>query len=740
MILATACLVGFTLVQAQDRVVDSLELRLKQVKDTTRFRVYAELFEATNRSNYEKALGYARQAYNLAESLGDSVKIVEGGRMMAYSLDDLGRYAEVVKTLNHVIGIANRNQTKYPRLKSRLKSLYNNVAIAYMHRGNYDSSLYFHFKSLEIREQENDKRGIGTAKNNIGLVYFKLRNHTKALEYYEQALLIKREINDNNNLDKVLINIGLCFNELNKPKEAIRSCTDALNLCGNNCSDASIKEATHSLGIANLNLGNVEVARNHFARSLEISKRYGDMRFQIENLLGLAISYRMQSDYETATRYLNEANVLAEDFGNAELRINVYKESFITYNMIADLAQTSAFQRKYIQLKDSIYSADLLRNLATIQTNYEQRENLKTIRLINENIRLKDEQIKRQRIQYVFIVLVTVLIASLAGVLVWANRRQQRQNRALSEAKKTIEKQNTELTRANEELDRRVREKTIDLIDANMQLVDVNEELDNYIYRTAHDLRGPLVTLKGVCNVAFLDVKDPLAIEYLKRLDVTADKLNTILTRLLMVSQINHSTIRTEKISFEKVVNNVLTKFNELPLRFKIEFKIEEGTDLESDEAFVTMILENLVANAIKFFNTSERIQPYVKVVVAPYDQDHVMISVEDNGIGIRLEDRERVFHLFVRASERSETGGIGLYLTKLSAHKLGGEVFLMETSERGTKFLVLLPKDIEPILLKRTDEERDRILVKEERLKSAKATGGTDALERYYSSKHRRK
>jgi signal transduction histidine kinase/Tfp pilus assembly protein PilF len=720
--------------------IDSLEIQLKLSSGSSRYEILVALFSATNRDNYELALQYATQAYGIAESIGDSVKIVESGRMMAYSLDDLGQYREVIKILNRVIKIASRNQNEFPELKSRLKSLYNNLAIAYMHRGTYDSSLLYHFKSLEIREQENDRKAIGTAKNNIGLVYFKLRNHEKAREYYEQSLEIKTELGDKVDLEKILINLGLCYNELNRSEEAIKSFNNAISRCSNNCSDELIKESSFGLGTAYLKLENFSEARKNFLNSLNISKSQGDLRYQVESLLGLAKLERLQNDFIASVSMLEEANKLVVNTGNVELLLSAYKESFTTYNLISNFEKAASFQTRYISLRDSIYSSTLIRNLATVQTNYEQRENLKTIQLINENIKLKDEQIEKQRLQYIFIVLVTVLIASLAGVLVWANRRQQKHNNALSEAKRIIERQNKELTKTNEELDNRVREKTIDLVDSNTMLQDVNEELDNYIYRTAHDIRGPLVTLKGVCNVAQMDVKDPLALDYLKRLDLTAEKLNSILTRLLMVSQINHAMLVTRPVNFDLIMQEVLRKFKQLPSRMKIEYSQVDNVVLNSDPDLVTIVLENLVSNAIKFYNTSDRINPFIKIEVGKYDADHVMMSVEDNGIGIEAKDRDQVFHLFVRASERSETGGIGLYLTKLSAHKLGGEIFLMHTTEKGSKFLVLFPSDLQPILAKRDEDERDRLKVKEMRDRAATETGGTDALERYYSSRRRSK
>jgi len=725
--------------QGVEQKRDSLEQLLLNAKDTTRYSVLIQL-HFINRPDFQKALDYAKLAYDQAEALGDSVKIVESGRMMAYSLDDLGRNDEVIEMLNNVLAIAKRNMIRYPALKPQIKFILNNAGIAYMYKGNYDSALSYHFKSLVLREEEGDRRATGNSHNNVGLVYFKLRNYQRSLDHYLQALSIKEELKDNADIERILTNIGLCYNQLKMPDDAIQSVKQALNSCGDNCSQSVLKEANFVFGIGYLDNNDLENATKHLNISLEFAKEQKDTRYWIENLIGLSKIENRRRNYSVSLIHLNEANALAQGSGFVELLLDIYKESFKNYRLTDDFKNEALFQTRYIELKDSIYSENLLKNLATIQTNYEERENIKTIKLINENIKLKDEQIKRQQEQYLFIVLVTVLIGSLAGVLVWANRRQQKHNTALSEAKRIIEKQNTELIRSNEVLDQRVREKTIDLVDSNTMLLDVNEELDNYIYRTAHDIRGPLVTLKGICNVAQMDVKDVLALDYFKRLDYTAERLNIILTRLLIVSRINHAILAVRPVNFDEIMQEILKKIKQLPPRFKIEYHQAANVVLNSDPDMVAIVLENLISNSIKFYNTSDRIDPFVKIEIGNYDADHIMVTVEDNGIGIGPTDRDQVFHLFVRASERSETGGIGLYLTKLSAHKLGGEIFLMDSSDKGTKFLVLFPANLQPILTKREQDEQDRLRVKEMREKAASESSGTDALERYYSSRRRSK
>ena len=104
-------------------------------------------------------------------------------------------------------------------------------------------------------------------------------------------------------------------------------------------------------------------------------------------------------------------------------------------------------------------------------------------------------------------------------------------------------------------------------------------------------------------------------------------------------------------------------------------------------------ILENLLDNAIKFSNTSDRYASFARIIVASNKLvDGVSIRIIDNGVGIQDSIHKEIFRMFSRASERSETGGIGLYIVKTAAIKLGGRVALMKNLEGFTEFYVELP------------------------------------------------
>lgn len=129
------------------------------------------------------------------------------------------------------------------------------------------------------------------------------------------------------------------------------------------------------------------------------------------------------------------------------------------------------------------------------------------------------------------------------------------------------------------------------------------------------------------------------------------------------------------------------------------------------------IILENLIDNAIKFHNNSERVDPFVRIEIG-YEGEWVAVKVIDNGIGIDKESKDKIFQLFVRATERSDTGGIGLYLSQLATLKLGGDIHVTKSEEGYTVFKVLFPQDLTPIIEKRREEELKKEKQKQKVLK----------------------
>jgi signal transduction histidine kinase len=204
----------------------------------------------------------------------------------------------------------------------------------------------------------------------------------------------------------------------------------------------------------------------------------------------------------------------------------------------------------------------------------------------------------------------------------------------------------------------------------------------------------------------------------LNKLDLTADKLNKILTRLQIINQINHAMLGPELIDFQTMIDDILSveRKRGMPKKLNIQTNIADDIILFSDKMILKIVLENLVDNAIKFCNSSDRNNPFVSITIVGHDSG-VTIKVLDNGIGIKNIAADQIFKMFVRASERSETGGIGLYLAKISTEKLGGSIELKITEGDYTEFVVNLPSDLRAVLKQREEIE---IKMQLERMKLA--------------------
>jgi signal transduction histidine kinase len=668
---------------SQDRrVIDSLLTIANATDGIERFDAYYDIaFEYIAERRFEEALGYLEKGQIVALKSADSLRIVKAGRVKAQMLRRLDRLSEGIIELNNILPIARRN-----KFLSEQKYILNALAIAYTFLAQYDKALAFHFEALVLREKDGDSEEIRESLNNIGLVYFKLKNFTKALEFYDRALVYDNTLDKSTFKDQLLINIALCHNQLNNFDDAERLFSEALSYCRPNCTDQIMIAGEYGLGLAYFGRNRYAEAKKHFAASVKLSDRNADKRYTAENLLMLGRINNEEDLSDSSLTVLKSAEEIAKNSGYNEVLIEVYKTIVDLYEKNKDYQQASFYQNKYITLKDSIYSETLIDNLAKVQTQYAERQNLATIDA-------KEEIIHRQRWLNISIGVISVLGSMLIFVLYRSNATKKKVNAALSEAKAIIEDQNRQLLNSNITLDRELKGKNVDLEKANESLRRVNDELDNFIYKTSHDIRGPLASLKGMCNVALMDVQDQVALGYLRKLDITAEKLNTILTRLLIVNQINNSTLRSDRIDFHALISEVLLleKKKGLPPRLVIHKQIDHNIEFYSDKEFIRIILENLVDNAIKFYNDSERVSPFVEISVL-YDNDSVRIRVLDNGIGISQANPDKIFQMFSRASERSETGGIGLYITKTAVQKLGGTINLKTTPEGYTEFYVNLP------------------------------------------------
>mgnify|MGYP001627124697 CR=1 FL=1 len=665
-------LVALSNTHAQTDRSDSLLMELKHARDNKeKIIIYRELVRNTYSDNpvaLTKSLEYATAMLELARMEGDSVAMVWAGRAMGQIYNWLEKPQEALDILNTSLAIARRNN-----MEDEEKRILNNLGIVYTLKADYHKALEVYFKTLVLREKDKDVFEIAAALNNIGLTYFKMRNYPKALEFYQAALAKLHEGGTKNFVDQQYVNIGLCYNQLKEYDKAKEAFNMALKACEPQCSDRVKVSALYGQGVTSFGLKNYDDAEKKLMEALEFANRIGNSRYEAESNIYLAKTKIARQLYQEAIPYLEQAENIAQARGFNEVLIDVYRQYSVLYVQSENHQLASLYQQKYIQLKDSIYSEELIDRIAQIQTDFAERENLATIRA-------KEETIRRQRMLNLSVGIIAVLAAALLFILFRSNRVVKKVNQALSKAKQELED-------LNRDLDKKVKEKTA-------SLEKVNREMEHFIYKTSHDIRGPLATLKGVTSVALMDVKDPKSIEYLQRLDITATKLNRVLSRLLIINQVNQAILSIEPLNINEMVDDIIAQESRsgLPPRMKIIKEVPHDLIFHSDRQLLGIILSNLIDNAIKYYSDSERLDPFVRIT-AELKNDQLHIHVLDNGLGVIETDRDKIFQLFYRGNERSETGGVGLYLCRLATERLQGKIGVSATpQEHLTDFYVILP------------------------------------------------
>lgn len=714
---ATACFAIWVLLLVPDGVayaqnlerVDSLKAVLGKSNGKDRYDVLFglayELFDVRN----EEAVEYGLKAYRLAKDLEVDSLMVKSGRLTGQLLRRIHKSEEAIALLKTIKPIAERSQ-----LDVELARILNTLALCHTFRAEYDKALEYNFQSLVLREKEGNKERIAIALLNIGLTYYKMGNFDLALDFDLQS---EKSYSESGKPTSVVLfsNIGLCYNELGRFADAQNYFEKAIKECGPDCSKQMVMQAEFGLGNSFFQRSQIPASERHFQTSYQLSVSEGDSRFQLENLLRLAKTSLMQMNNGSAKAYLDLVDKIPEKEEYREILKAFYRLEAEYYKASYDYEKASYYLQKVNEVNDSIFSAEVIRNLTKVQTQYAQRENLAIIAEKDMVLALNDRIITQQRSVNTLLGIVLGL-AAILGTVIYRNSQKIRQvNAELAGAKQIIEEH-------NKFLDHLVNVKTKELLDSNEQLVKVNDELDNFIYKTSHDIRGPLASLKGMVNLAIMDVKDDKALGYLGKLDITAEKLNMILTRLLIVNRINHAELKPEPIHFEPIIQEILTLEVKkgIPSKIKIDYEVAPDVQLVSDREMVRLIFENLIDNAVKYYNDSDRVESFVRIQVGNQN-GKVTARVMDNGVGISKMNREKIFQMFVRASERSDTGGIGLYLAKLATEKLGGDISLISTDEKYTEFIVQFP-DTPPKAAEKKAEDSQGVPDRKPKAKSTTA------------------
>jgi two-component system sensor histidine kinase/response regulator len=286
-----------------------------------------------------------------------------------------------------------------------------------------------------------------------------------------------------------------------------------------------------------------------------------------------------------------------------------------------------------------------------------------------------------------------------AGKLIYAAARDVTDHKLAEE----------ELRRHQEHLEEVVHERTADLTVARDQAEAANRAKSEFLSNMSHELRTPLNSILGIAQLMERDAGFPHAYrDTLKILSRSGAHLLELINDVLELSKVEAGKMTSNTAGFDlqsflgDMEEMIRLRADEKGLNLLFDYQPHLPRYIETDVRKLRQILMNLLGNAIKYTDHGEvtlRVgfkEGMDRVPWAtPLYSGHLEFEIEDTGIGIALEDKERIFEPFVQVNPGRTTGegtGLGLTLSRVYVELLGGELTLRSQLGRGSTFAFHLP------------------------------------------------
>lgn len=222
------------------------------------------------------------------------------------------------------------------------------------------------------------------------------------------------------------------------------------------------------------------------------------------------------------------------------------------------------------------------------------------------------------------------------------------------------------------------------------------DELEQFAYRTSHDLRAPLVTMNGLLEFIDTDIRSgnaEEAMQSIEKVSTLTKKLDSLVEDILQLTRSDYLNEGIEAINFKEIISSAREKFEFISSHNKVEIidELAHKVEFKVQKTRITQVLDNLISNAIKYCDLSKKNRNVT--ISTRNDEKNFYLKVRDNGLGIPPEKLSEVFGMFKRFHKESGPGsGLGLYLVKKHIQKLEGTITVESVIGEGSTFTITLP------------------------------------------------
>lgn len=234
----------------------------------------------------------------------------------------------------------------------------------------------------------------------------------------------------------------------------------------------------------------------------------------------------------------------------------------------------------------------------------------------------------------------------------------------------------------NDELEQRVKERTI-------QLEVANKELEAFSYSVSHDLRAPLRAVDGFSQALIEDYSgqlDATASNYLARVRAGAQHMGLLIDDMLKLAQVTRMPLQPETVDLSRMAHAIVAQLRENESDHQVEVTIDQHIYVRGDPGLLRIALDNLLGNAWKYTRDKELAQITFSVM---QQAGETVYSVTDNGAGFDMQFAGKLFGAFQRLHRKDQFEGTGVGLATVAriVHRHGGRIWAEATLDQGARF-----------------------------------------------------
>lgn len=565
---------------------------------------------------------------------------------------------------------------------SEISTSYNNLGNVEQHLGNFTQALENYLKAIHYAELIKDDLLLANAYTNMGVLNQALGNYNKALNYHQKVLAVALKLNNQRDASEAYNNIAAIYEIREEHEKSIKYLKLGLEQLKNIQSPQQKKYLYMGLGTAYMNLNQLNEAYQNFM----IAKEYKFDGVQINipiNSYIASVLLAMKKPAE-ALPYAQTALDLSIESEDAKLTEDSYNTLYLIHKALGMYQKALEAHEKSNNIREEILNTEKNDIIESLQAKFETKQKEKKLISLTQKNKIQSLELERQYFLRNIYILATI-IAIIATFIIFRIRTTRLKTIVLeekvNERTKEIEKQNHTIA---------------DLLKHKEYLLQKKNELFSNI---SHEFRTPLTLIMGPIKRLLKNRKDKSIHETLDPVLFNANRLLRMVDQLLDLARLDlFAEEHSKPINTESTLRFILTSMGSLFDEHQLELnsQIQPNLWIQISDDALEKILVNLLSNAVKY--TPERGRVEVK---AWQENQQVMISVKDNGVGIPLEEQSIIFNRFVRLNNNHAKtipgAGVGLAIVKEMVERFDGKITINNDSDKGACFTLTFPLIDEP-------------------------------------------